>query len=92
MAAASLSSDTELFLRQIWLDTFAAEQRLDYPFIRPGLTLFQLFDADVAGRGFRRARHDPAMFLTAADELGVTPERCLVVEDAATGVAAVKAG
>jgi trehalose/maltose hydrolase-like predicted phosphorylase/beta-phosphoglucomutase-like phosphatase (HAD superfamily) len=92
VAAASVSRDTELFLRQIRLDTFAAEQRLDYPFIRPGLTLFQLFDADVSGRNFRRAEYDPAMFLTAADELGVTPGRCLVVEDTVTGVGGAKAG
>ena len=92
VAAVSLSKNTELFLRQIRLDTFAAEQRLDYPFIRPGLTLFQLFDADVSGRDFPRGKHDPTMFLAAADELGATPGRCFVVEDAVTGVEAAKAG
>ncbi len=92
VAAASLSKNAKLFLRQIRLDTFAAEQRLDYPFIRPGLTLLQLFDADISGRDFPRGKHDPMIFLAAADELGAPPGRCLVVEDAVTGVQAAKAG
>jgi trehalose/maltose hydrolase-like predicted phosphorylase/beta-phosphoglucomutase-like phosphatase (HAD superfamily) len=91
VAAASLSKDTELFLRQVRLDSFAAVQRLDYPFIRPGLTLFQLFDADASGRNLRSGKHGPAVFLTAAEELGVVPGSCFVVEDAVAGVAAAKA-
>jgi len=92
VAAASLSSNTELFLRQVRLDSFAAVQRLDYPFIHPGLTLFQLFDAGGSGRDLRSSEHGPAMYLAAAEELGVTPGGCFVVEDAMTGVAAAKAG
>ena len=92
VAAASSSKNAKLFLSQIRLDTFAAEQRLDYPFIRPGLTLLQLFDADISGRDFPRGKPDPMIFLAAADELGATPGRCFVVEDAVTGVQAAKAG
>ena len=92
VAAASLSKSASLFLRQIRLDTFAAGQRLDYPFIRPGLTLLQLFDADISGRDFPRGNHDPMIFLAAADKLGAPPGRCFVVEDAVTGVEAAKAG
>ena len=39
VAAASSSKNAELFLERIRLDTFAAEQRLDYDFIGPGMTL-----------------------------------------------------
>ena len=46
------SKNAKLFLERIRLDLFAAEQRLDYDFIGPGMTLAELFDADVSGRAF----------------------------------------
>ncbi len=92
VACASSSKNANLFLRQIRLDTFAAEQRLDYDFIEPGLVLLDLFDADVAGRDFERGKPDPMIFLTAAAELGVAPGTCFVVEDATSGIEAAKAG
>ncbi|HZC99307.1 MAG TPA: HAD-IA family hydrolase [Actinomycetes bacterium] len=92
VASASSSKNADLFLRKIRLDTFAAEQRLDYPFIRPELTLLELFDADVAGRDFPRGKPDPMIFLTAAEELGVRPDTCFVVEDASSGIQAARAG
>ena len=77
VAAASSSKNAKLFLERIRLDTFAAEQRLDYDFIRPGMTLQELFDADISGRDFPKGKPDPAIFLTAAQELGVPPGRLL---------------
>ena len=50
VAAASSSKNAKLFLARIRLDLFAAEQRLDYQFIRPEMTLEELFDADISGR------------------------------------------
>jgi trehalose/maltose hydrolase-like predicted phosphorylase len=67
-----------LFLRQIRLDTFAAEGRLEY--------------ANVAGSDFPRGKPDPAIFLAAGDELGVRPGTCFVIEDATSGIQAAKAG
>ncbi len=92
VAAASSSKNAKLFLRQIRLDTFAAEQRLDYPFLHAGMTLLDLFDADTSGRDIARGKPDPLIFLITADELGVEASRCFVVEDSASGIQAAKAG
>ncbi|WP_456425427.1 HAD-IA family hydrolase [Rhodocaloribacter sp.] len=39
----------------------------------------------------RRGKPDPEPYLTAAERLGVAPERCLVLEDAPAGIDAAKA-
>jgi trehalose/maltose hydrolase-like predicted phosphorylase/beta-phosphoglucomutase-like phosphatase (HAD superfamily) len=92
VAAASSSKNARLFLSRIRLDTFAAEQRLDYGFIPAGMVLEELFDADISGRDFPHGKPDPMIFLAAAAELGVRPEACFVVEDASSGIRAAKAG
>ena len=92
VAAASSSKNAQLFLRKIRLDTFAQEQKIASPSVRPGLTLLDFFDADVSGRDFAHGKPDPEMFLTAAHELGFAPGDSLVMEDAAAGVQAAKAG
>jgi beta-phosphoglucomutase-like phosphatase (HAD superfamily) len=92
VAAASSSKNANLFLRQIRLDTFAEQQGISSATLRPGLTLLDYFDADVSGRDFAHGKPDPEMFLTAASELGVRPEQAIVMEDAAAGVQAAKAG
>jgi beta-phosphoglucomutase-like phosphatase (HAD superfamily) len=92
VAAASSSKNADLFLGKIRLDTFAQEHGISSPSVRPGLTLLDYFDVDVSGRDFAHGKPDPEMFLTAAHELGDAPEEAIVMEDAAAGVEAAKAG
>src|SRR6185503_18567100 len=91
-ADASSSKNAALFLRKIRLDTFAQEQGISSPSLRPGLSLLDYFDADVSGRDFAHGKPDPEIFLTAAHELGVEPRCAMVLEDASAGVQAAKAG
>jgi beta-phosphoglucomutase len=56
---------------------------------RLGIT--HLFEAISDGDAVARAKPAPDLFLHAADELGVAPDRCAVVEDAESGVAAALA-
>lgn len=44
------------------------------------------FQAIVSAEDVRRGKPDPEVYLLAASRLGVPPERCIVVEDAAAGL------
>jgi beta-phosphoglucomutase len=92
IAAASSSKNAGAFLRLVRLDEFCEKEGLDYDFVRPGYTLLDILDADVSGRDFKQGKPHPEIFLTAARELELPPEECFVVEDAANGVQAAKAG
>lgn len=50
----------------------------------------ELFDAIVTGNDVQRKKPDPEIFLLAAQRLGLSPQFCLVVEDAPNGVQAAK--
>ncbi len=92
IAAASSSKNAGAFLRLVRLDEFAEREGLSYSFLRPGYTLLDILDGDVSGRDFEQGKPHPEIFLTAAEELGLPPEESFVVEDAANGVQAAKAG
>jgi beta-phosphoglucomutase len=92
IAAASSSKNANAFLERIRLDEFAREEDLSYDFVRPGYTLLDTLDANVSGWDFEQGKPHPEIFLTAADEAGLSPEEAFVVEDAANGVQAAKAG
>ena len=92
IAAASSSKNAGAFLRLVRLDEFAEKEGLDYDFLRPGYTLLDILDGDVSGRDFEQGKPHPEIFLTAAEELGLPTEECFVVEDAANGIQAAKAG
>jgi beta-phosphoglucomutase len=64
------------------------------PNVELALELLQarkLFDATVSGDDVSRGKPAPDIFLQAADRLGVAPGRCLVLEDAPSGLQAAQA-
>lgn len=57
------------------------------------INLFNMFEANVSGADFEKGKPDPEIFLTAASKIGLSPEECVVFEDAKSGVqAAVNGG
>jgi beta-phosphoglucomutase-like phosphatase (HAD superfamily) len=78
LALASSSRNVGAMLRQIQLPD--------------GRALLPLFAADLSGREVPHGKPDPALFLLAAEALGIVPARCLVVEDAPAGVRAARNG
>jgi beta-phosphoglucomutase len=63
------------------------------PLILERVNLKNMFDAVADGNNVHKAKPDPEVFLTAAKMVGVSPEKCVVFEDAVAGVqAALNAG
>jgi HAD superfamily hydrolase (TIGR01509 family) len=61
-----------------------------HPFLdRTGIR--SLFDVVVTGDEVQRGKPHPDIYLRTAKKRGISPETCLVIEDALTGVAAAKA-
>ena len=48
------------------------------------------FNAIISGRAVKEGKPSPQGFLLAANQLGVVPESCIVIEDAVAGVTAAK--
>lgn len=62
------------------------------PLILERLELGEYFDAVADGNRITHSKPHPEVFLLAADMLGLSPSECVVVEDAAAGIAAAHAG
>jgi HAD superfamily hydrolase (TIGR01509 family) len=68
----------------------SSSARLNIEMILEELLLADAFQAVVSGDDVRRGKPDPEIFLTAASRLDVAPQRAVIVEDAAAGIAAAK--
>ncbi|MBK8209580.1 MAG: HAD-IA family hydrolase [Rhodospirillales bacterium] len=87
MAAASSSKNANTMMAQIDLANADGAPHGAEP-----IHLLQVFAANVCGRDVEHGKPSPDLFLLAAEELGVPPVRCVVVEDATSGIEAAKAG
>ena len=78
MAVASSSKNANEMMRSIQVGA--------------GLSLLDMFTANVCGRDLAHGKPDPEIFLLAANALGLAPAQCFVVEDAPAGIEAACAG
>jgi len=62
------------------------------PLILERLGIAGRFDAVADGNDIKHSKPDPEVFLIAAERMGLSPENCLVVEDAEAGAEAAAAG
>ena len=60
-------------------------------FVLNGLGFDNSFDAIITGLDVRESKPDPAIFLLAAERLGLAPADCVVFEDSPPGIKAGKA-
>ena len=61
------------------------------PLILKQVGLYERFAGIVDGNSVSKAKPDPEVFLIGAQKLGITPEKCIVFEDAIAGVEAANA-
>jgi beta-phosphoglucomutase len=61
-------------------------------FILKLIKIDELFDVVIDGNGVEFPKPHPEVFLNGAKALGLSPSECIVFEDAASGIAAAKAG
>jgi len=78
-------------LRAAGVRTAIASASHNAPEVIRRLEIGQAIDAIVDPRGLVRGKPDPEIFLTAAEMLGVRPEDCVGIEDAAVGIEAIRA-
>jgi beta-phosphoglucomutase len=61
-------------------------------FILDKLAIRSYFEVVIDGNGVKDPKPHPEVFLNGAKALGLAPKDCMVFEDAASGIAAAKAG
>lgn len=75
-------------LRQRGIKTAIGSSSRNAPFIMKLVGLEGLVDAVVDGNHISASKPDPEVFLLAAQAIGLSPEECLVIEDATAGIEA----
>lgn len=60
------------------------------PIIIEKLGIADEFDTIVDPAGLKKGKPDPEIFLTGAEQLGLAPQECVGIEDAESGVEAIK--
>jgi beta-phosphoglucomutase family hydrolase len=70
-----------------WLQAIAsAAPRANVDAILEALSATRVFQGIVSAEDVHHGKPDPEVYLVAASRVGVSPDRCVVVEDAAAGV------
>ena len=70
-----------------WLQAIAsAAPRANIDAVLEALSATHVFQGIVSADDVHRGKPDPEVFLVAASRVGVSPDKCIVVEDAAAGV------
>ena len=94
MTPADLLPGAERLLRELraaCVPTAVASSSRNARLVIERLGIGPLFDAVVDGNDAPHSKPDPQCFLLAAEWLGAAPRRCVVIEDAESGVAAALA-
>src|SRR6266700_5655735 len=70
-----------------WLQAIAsAAPRANIDAVLEALSATHIFQGIVSAEDVHRGKPDPEVYQTAAAQVGVAPERCIVVEDAVAGI------
>lgn len=94
MTPADLFSGIEPLLRALrsrGFKTAVASSSRNAAVVIERLGIAAQFDAIVDANDVQKSKPDPAVFLEAARRLGVSPGRCVVIEDGTAGIAAARA-
>ena len=84
--------DTLQMLKEKGIRIAIGSSSRNTPVILKQIQLENAFDAVADGNAITHSKPDPEVFLLAAKLLGLSPDNCLVVEDADAGVEAALAG
>lgn len=84
--------DTLKMLKEKGILTAVGSASKNAPLILEKTGILPLIDKISCGLDVTKSKPDPEVFLVAASKLELSPENCLVVEDAKAGIEAAKAG